>query len=88
MVHHSSSFTWHLPTKTLVSEASTLGRGSFMDSNLRFKIISGHTGEEVSFFLADVFRDEDGDISYWKFLPVLEDSKKLRPGTSVKVFNT
>jgi hypothetical protein len=96
MIHTSAMFTWNPQTRTLSTEASTLGRGgNFMEpiknwcGDHGFTIISEHTGEEVTFYLSRTETDRENDVRAWYFAPATkQDGKKVREGTTVVVFNT
>jgi hypothetical protein len=78
----TSQFTFNKETRTLVTEASSLG----LEPGLNFKsmmIQSSDTGLAASFLLFQTHRNADGEITHWEYLP----TGNLKNVSKVVVFN-
>ena len=69
----TKSFTYDKNSQTFISEASDFGRAAFYGQlyddacDEGFVLVSQKTEKAVPFYLSEVVRDVEGDITCWKF---------------------
>lgn len=94
MRHSSDKFTVNTTDKTMVTEASDLGRFAFghvfgdsCDEGLT--IVSKNTGSEATFYISRVDEDVDNDVRFWELIPTPDTTRKIPAlkGWKVLVFN-
>jgi hypothetical protein len=91
----STKFTFHAAKQTFFAEASDLYghelyRQIYDDAaDVGFAIRSDRTGAVMRFYVAQVHKDREGDITHWTFKIINEDARK-NPAfkeLSVVIFN-
>ena len=90
----SDRFTYHAPTKIFMCDASDLGDFQLMPvyddaSDTGFTMRSEKTGKLVNYFLQTTAQDGEGEIQYWRFMPIGEDMRNnpAVAGTKVLIYN-
>ena len=90
----SGCFTLTDGGKTLVSEASDmwnrhLQKLSTDGPDVGFAVKSSETGHIVIYVMSEVMKDEEGEVTGWKYLPSPESVKEFPECASTKavVFN-
>jgi hypothetical protein len=95
----TNQFYWESAEHKLIAEISELSEGGrvqvfdyiYSDSTDQgFILVSAKTGTYVRCVVEDTIKDEDGDVRYWKLIPVPEDKHHLPPSRrdlTIVIFN-
>lgn len=92
--HLSQQFDYDHDTNTFTAWASELGSRMFGQvfegaCDVGLSIVSGKTGSEAVFYIAETEKDDDNDISAWRLKPTDATVRQfpLLKDTTVIVFN-
>lgn len=90
----STMFTYNAEDKILVAEASDMGNSHLQklsDDSLDFgfSVKSSSTGNVIVYAMYEVMRDDEDDVTGWKYRATMESQRKFPSciGTSAIIFN-